>query len=165
MTKRCISKVLPNILDVDNLHEDTTEDTISSKKQKTLSSDLKGLTTKFNYELTALKTKHEAEIEVLISNHRSEMDNTTLNAETNYDTEDDVDGVCNICGMEAADEIGELTYCLRCKDVLCGDCSSKCKDCDDAFCSDCVSDAGGNIKGVEIPGGNGTKVSVIKEAN
>jgi hypothetical protein len=36
------------------------------------------------------------------------------------------------CSEEAADETNELTFYLRCQDVLCGDC--KC-ECDDAFCS------------------------------
>jgi hypothetical protein len=118
------------------------------------------LTAKFESELAALKTKHEAEIEALISNHRTEMSSTKLNAETNYDSDGDVDEVCDVCGKYAADEISELTYCLRCQDVLCGDCSSKCKECDDAFCSDCVGEAIGNIEGVEIPGENGRKMSV-----
>jgi hypothetical protein len=58
---------------------------------------------------------------------------TKLNAETNYDSDDDVGEVCNECGEEAADETNELTFCLRCQDVLCSDCISKCQDCDDAF--------------------------------
>jgi hypothetical protein len=51
MSEPCVLKVLP----VEN--QETEEDSISSKKQKTLSSDLKSLTAKFESELAALKTK------------------------------------------------------------------------------------------------------------